>query len=179
MIESDVRTSLELIKGAYLRVPDEVRPKLKLSAFFGEARALLELWKRGFQPEWKSGQFRYDILLPIANNQSKKIEVKSCNTENPLLKKLRARKFIEAGCSGIKPSEFDYLIFVTFNGLLKDLKFYIFSSSEARMFRHGTMWKKDSNKEDKELNIPESERPEIQEIIDNSLNAWQKLPENQ
>jgi hypothetical protein len=38
------------MKEAYLKVPDDIRPKLKLTSFFGEALVLLELWKRGLDP---------------------------------------------------------------------------------------------------------------------------------
>jgi hypothetical protein len=67
------------------------------------------------------------------------------------------------------------MVFVTFNGIIEDVKFYIFTKAEAFRFRNGSMWIRDSSeREGHELNIPD-ESQEVNEIIMEAKMRGRKL----
>jgi hypothetical protein len=138
-------------------------------ALFGELSTLIELSKRHENVLWKGGsRFSHDIEC-----NGKRIEVKSCNIDNLWAKnELKKDQTFESGFDKIYPKRFDYLVCVSFKGDFSEIKYYVFTPSEAEQFKKGK-WKKFP--EAYNIEIRKYPNQKLNQIIANSLNAWSKI----
>jgi hypothetical protein len=176
------KSSFEIVKECYLNLPEEIRSKYrgKFTPIIDELEVYNELTNRGFSVAFKSGQGSFDLLV----NEKKKLEVKACNRDNTWVKKDSV-----AGCSGIKPSKFDVLIYVEFDDSLSSFEHYIFTSKEAMTFpftyqEKSFFARSYVNSESRTLNNPfSSEYMKITEedanrlniIVKNAKDSWNKI----
>jgi len=153
----------------------------RFTQLIGELSVYEELKSRGYDVALKSGQGRYDLLV-----NKKKVEVKACNRDNTWIKKIGAN----AGCAGIKPSKFDFLIYVEFDDSLEEFDFYIFSKEEAESFpftHQEKTWyaKRYEKSESRTLNNPfdlshfkgmsKTKATELNSLLRKSKDAWYKI----
>lgn len=129
---------------------------------FGELSVLVELVNRGFDVEWHGGRGSFDIL---ANN--KRIEVKSCNYDNDWAKKDR----VFGGFDRIKPDRFDSLVCVSFDGNYDNVRYFIFTSKEAKLFPDAK-WKNSQGQKNLTL-VRDNEWSD--KIARSSENRWDKI----
>ena len=160
-----LRQSFATLKSAYLSLPLEIRPKLRATVLLGEMVTLIRLNDMSLNAVWKGGQTGYDIQL-VMNGGEKRVEVKTCNIDNTWVKGGRP-----VGCSGIKPSKFDYLVFVTFSEFVEEVKFYVLTSEETKRFKKvgKNIYRQSGETEDRVLDIGSDDTQP------SSLGAWSKM----
>jgi hypothetical protein len=179
----NVQESFEVVKNCYLSLPKEIREKYRgrFTPIIDELEVCRALEEQGFEVGFKSGQGSYDLIV----DKKKKVEVKACNRDNTWVKKREAVK----GCSGIKPSKFDYLIYVEFDDSLSRFEHFIFTSKEAAVFPltwKEKLWYADryKNSESRTLNIPfstahinitEEEAESLNNLVKKAKEAWDKI----
>ena len=135
---------------------------------YGELLTLLKLYKT-HEVLWMGGHAnRYDIKC-----DGLKIEVKSCNINNKWAEADRRKDpRYESTFSRIKPEELDYLVGVSFNKDFGDVKFYIFTPEEVRLFD-----KSDFRRSPDQYNIDvqhhNDERRNV--ILRDAKDAWDKI----
>jgi hypothetical protein len=170
----DYSKILDEFRTPYLEQTEDIQKKLRLTGFFGELLVLKRLQKIGMKSEWRGGHSRFDVFVGELSNKPKKIEVKACNTDNSWIRKSGSK--IESGYKGIKPSKFDFLICVSFNRKIDDIKYYIFTQDEASGFkRMGTnVHRPNHETEDRLLHIP-NEAKKVQVIVEKAEDAWNKI----
>lgn len=145
-----------IVKEAYQGLPEDFKKKYrgKFTSILGELKVYEELKNQGYAVPLKSGQASYDLALG-----KKKVEIKPCNRDNTWIRsKFFGTEFI-AGCSGIKPSKFDILIYVEFDDSLSQFEYYVFDNTQAATFpytyREKTWYAKNYlNSESRTLNNP-------------------------
>ena len=141
---------------------------------FGELQALIQLLKlnRFAKVEWIGGnRFHKKHCDILCDNL--KIEVKSCNRDKPWPSRIRSKdRTFDSGFDRVNPKNFDYVVCVSFDNGLNDTKFFIFNKEEAKKFDNST-WK--SAKGTKVIEIREYNSAELNKIIEDSKNAWNKI----
>jgi hypothetical protein len=181
----DVKESFEVVKNCYLGLPREIHEKYRgrFTPIIDELEVCKELRNKGFDVSFKSGQGSYDLLV----NGKKKIEVKGCNCDNIWVKKGTAIR----GASGIKPSKFDFLIYVEFDDSLSKFDHYIFTAKEAEAFpstNKEKIWfaSRYKNSKSRTINIPfsiehiditEEKAERLNKLIEDAKEAWNKISE--
>ena len=129
---------------------------------FGKIVVIEELEKRGFNVVWNTNKEYKGIL---ANGL--KIEIKSCNYDNKWAQKVNAL----GGWDKINPEKFDYLVCVTFDKMFENVRYFIFSKQETKLFPKA-VWKNTLNL--RKLDLINGEK-QTEEIVKSSENRWDKI----
>lgn len=153
-----------------IRLVSDLLQHCKSVSVHGELLTLVELSEYHKDIEWWASPrgHPYDILC-----DKKKIEVKSCNVDNNWAKKTRKKdNSFESGFDRINPDRFDYVVCVSFNSNFKDVKFYVFTPEEVKLFDK-SVWKSAPNAYVIEIRKHSDDRRNT--VIQHSRDAWHKI----
>jgi len=114
-----------------IRQVSELIRLCKNVSLYGELLTLVELSKNHKEIVWFGGSRHLNDI----ECDKKRIEVKSCNIDNNWARSQRNKDpSFESGFDHINPDKFDYVVCVSFTQEFEDVKFYVFTRDEVKVF---------------------------------------------